>query len=129
MPGNRVQRSCTLTFMVLVSLVILLPLRAQTPAHYQPTLESLNQHPLPERYAGAKLGIFIHWGLYSVPRWAPLVHPGHDFESVDYIIHNPYTEWYLNSMPLKDSPTLPYHLNHYGANYPYYHIHPPFNNE
>jgi len=47
----------------------------QAPAHYEPTLESLNRHPLPEWYADAKLGIFIHWGLYSVPGWAPLVHP------------------------------------------------------
>ena len=53
--------------------------RAQTPTHYEPTLESLNQHPLPQWYADAKLGIFVHWGLYSVPGWAPLVHPEHDF--------------------------------------------------
>src|SRR3979411_454041 len=105
MPRNRVPRSCTLTFMALVSLVILLPLRAQAPAHYEPTLEALNQHPLPEWYAGAKLGIFIHWGLYSVPGWAPLVHPEHDFTSPDYIHHNPYAEWYLNSMRLEGSPT------------------------
>jgi alpha-L-fucosidase len=129
MSRKRVQRSCTLTFMVLVSLVILLPLRAQTPAHYEPTLESLNQHPLPEWYAGAKLGIFIHWGLYSVPGWAPLVHPEHDFQSVDYIMHNPYAEWYLNSMRLEGSPTQAYHLNHYGANYDYYNFAPVFNKE
>ena len=42
---------------------------------YEPTIESLDRHPLPDWYADAKLGIFIHWGLYSVPGWAPLVHP------------------------------------------------------
>ena len=41
---------------------------AQAPAKYEPTLESLDKHPLPEWYAGAKLDIFIHWSLYSVPR-------------------------------------------------------------
>ena len=51
---------------------------AQAPAKYEPTLESLDKHPLPQWYAGAKLGIFIHWGLYSVPGWAPLSHPDHD---------------------------------------------------
>ena len=90
------------------------------PAHYEPTLESLNRHPLPEWYADAKLGIFIHWGLYSVPGWAPLVHPEHDFTSQDYIHHNPYAEWYLNSMRLDGSPTQQYHKEHYGANYDYY---------
>ena len=65
---------------------------AQAPAKYEPTLESLDLHPLPDWYAGAKLGIFIHWGLYSVPGWAPLNHPDHDFSSADYIKYNPYAE-------------------------------------
>ncbi|HEX6804125.1 MAG TPA: alpha-L-fucosidase [Terriglobales bacterium] len=90
------------------------------PRHYQPTLESLNRHPLPHWYADAKLGIFIHWGLYSVPGWAPLVHPTHDFTSPDYIRNNPYAEWYLNTMRLDGSPTQAYHREHYGANYDYY---------
>ena len=37
---------------------------------YQPTAESLNQHVTPDWYADAKLGIFIHWGLYSVPGYS-----------------------------------------------------------
>src|SRR5215468_971371 len=83
--------------------------RAHVPMHYEPTLDSLNRHFLPQWYADAKLGIFIHWGLYSVPGWAPLVHPEHDFSSQDYIQHNPYAEWYLNSMRLDGSPTQQYH--------------------
>src|SRR5712664_3310954 len=51
---------------------------AQAPKKYEPTIESLDQHPLPEWYDDAKLGIFIHFGLYSVPGWAPLKHPEHD---------------------------------------------------
>src|SRR5882724_6010753 len=101
---------------------------ASAPAiHYEPTIESLNQHPLPQWYADAKLGIFIHWGLYSVPGWAPLVHPNHDFASTDYISHNPYAEWYLNSMRLEGSPTQAYHREHYGANYDYYNFAQAFN--
>ena len=38
---------------------------------YEPTWESVSTHPLPEWYDDAKLGIFLHWGLYSVPGWAP----------------------------------------------------------
>jgi alpha-L-fucosidase len=103
--------------------------RAQAPTSYAPTLESLNRHPLPQWYADAKIGIFIHWGLYSVPGWAPLVHPNHDFTSQDYIDNNPYAEWYLNSMRLENSPTHAYHLKHYGAKYDYYNFAPTFNRE
>jgi len=106
-----------------------LPLRADAPTRYEATLESLNKHPLPQWYADAKLGIFIHWGLYSVPGWAPLVHPEHDFASLDYIMHNPYAEWYLNSMRLDGSPTQAYHREHYGANYDYYNFAPIFDKE
>ncbi len=56
---------------------------AQEHMNYQPMLASLDSHPLRQWYAGAKLGIFIHWGLYSVPGWAPLSHPEHDFTNLD----------------------------------------------
>ncbi len=94
---------------------------AQAPVKYEPTIESLDQHPLPQWYAGAKLGIFIHWGLYSVPGWAPLTHPEHDFSSNDYIKYDPYAEWYLNTMRIPGSPTAEaYNREHYGANFDYY---------
>jgi len=102
---------------------------AQTPAHYEPKLESLDQHPLPQWYAGAKLGIFIHWGLYSVPGWAPITHPDHDFSSNDYIKYDPYAEWYLNTMRVPGSPTAQYHREHYGADFNYYDFAPVFNRE
>lgn len=34
---------------------------------YEPTWESLDTRPLPAWYDQAKVGIFIHWGVYSVP--------------------------------------------------------------
>ena len=37
---------------------------------YQPNWESLDKRPVPEWYSNAKFGIFIHWGIYSVPSWA-----------------------------------------------------------
>lgn len=102
---------------------------AQAPTHYAPTVESLNRHPLPEWYAGAKLGIFIHWGLYSVPAWAPLNHPTHDFSSTDYIKYNPYAEWYLNTVRIPGSPTGEYQREHYGAKFGYYEFAPIFNRD
>lgn len=100
---------------------------AQAPTHYDATLASLNQHPLPQWYADAKLGIFIHWGLYSVPGWAPLNHPEHDFSSTDYIKYDPYAEWYLNTMRIPGSPTQAYQRAHYGDAFSYYDFAPIFN--
>lgn len=36
---------------------------------YDPNWESLDQRPLPDWYDQAKVGIFIHWGVYSVPSY------------------------------------------------------------
>ncbi len=105
--------------------------QAQTnyaPTHYDPTLASLDQHPLPPWYADAKLGIFIHWGLYSVPGWAPVRH-GHDFASSDYIRDDPYAEWYYNTMRVPGSPTMKYQLEHYGSLYNYYDFQKDFDRE
>ena len=102
---------------------------AQAQAKYEPTLESLDRHEAPFWYTHAKLGIFIHWGLYSVPGWAPLTHPDHDFLTADYIKNNPYAEWYYNTMRIDGSPTQAYHREHYGANFNYYDFAPVFNHE
>lgn len=34
---------------------------------YEPDWVSLDRRPLPQWYDEAKVGIFIHWGVYSVP--------------------------------------------------------------
>ncbi|XP_067673725.1 alpha-L-fucosidase-like isoform X2 [Haliotis asinina] len=39
-------------------------------ARYDPTWESLDQRPLPAWYDEAKFGIFLHWGVFSVPSFA-----------------------------------------------------------
>ncbi|CAO1437166.1 unnamed protein product [Diamesa tonsa] len=36
---------------------------------YEATWESLDARPLPQWYDNAKVGIFIHWGVYSVPSY------------------------------------------------------------
>lgn len=116
---------------VVVSAWALLPLavKAQAQKTYAATVESLNQHPLPGWFDDAKLGIFVHWGLYSVPGWAPVSHPDHDFASQDYIHNNPYAEWYYNSMRLEGSPTWKYHREHFGPDYNYYNFADAFDRE
>lgn len=34
---------------------------------YSPDWNDLDTRPLPEWYDRAKIGIFLHWGVYSVP--------------------------------------------------------------
>ncbi|MCR5042085.1 MAG: alpha-L-fucosidase [Clostridia bacterium] len=38
---------------------------------YSNNWQSLNTRPVPEWFSDAKFGIFIHWGIYSVPAYAP----------------------------------------------------------
>ena len=51
---------------------------AQEPA-YDASWKSLDNRPIPGWFEDAKLGIFIHWGPYSVPAWSP---------------KGSYSEWY-----------------------------------
>lgn len=39
----------------------------ECPKKYQPSWESLDSRPLPQWYDNAKVGIFVHWGVYTVP--------------------------------------------------------------
>ena len=38
-------------------------------AQYQPNWNSLDARPLPAWYDQAKFGIFMHWGVFSVPSY------------------------------------------------------------
>lgn len=38
--------------------------------NYQPTWESIDSRPLPSWYDESKLGIFVHWGVFSVPSFS-----------------------------------------------------------
>ena len=87
---------------------------------FQPTWDSLDKHTIPEWYQDAKLGIFVHWGLYSVPAWAP---PTGELGKIDWntwFTNNPYAEWYLNSLRIVGSPTYRHHVQTYGKNFDYY---------
>jgi len=78
---------------------------------------------LPAWFDDAKLGVFLHWGLYSVPAWAPRV-PDIQTTLVErgprYLLaNNPYAEWYLNTMAIPGSPTAVHHSDVWGgAPYP-----------
>ena len=77
----------------------------------------MRSHPVPAWFAGGKFGIFIHWGVFSVPAWAPV--SGTMFDQRDPFRNTPYTEWYLNSLALEGSPVQAHHRDTYGIDYPY----------
>ncbi|KAL8220573.1 UNVERIFIED_CONTAM: Tissue alpha-L-fucosidase [Gekko kuhli] len=39
------------------------------PPRYSPNWASLDARPLPGWFDAAKVGIFVHWGVFSVPAW------------------------------------------------------------
>jgi alpha-L-fucosidase len=98
-------------------------LSAQT---YKPNWESVDSRPLPSWFTEAKFGIFIHWGVYSVPAYAPVI-PG----------KLAYAEWYWNAITegkkSKDNPvnagSWEYHQRMYGADYEYKDFAPQFRAE
>jgi alpha-L-fucosidase len=81
----------------------------------------IKNHQLPAWFDGAKLGIFIHWGLFSVPAYAYVEGEGKDINQMTkmgleyYFAHNPYAEWYLNTLRIDGSPTQAYHQENYGT--------------
>jgi alpha-L-fucosidase len=80
---------------------------------YYPTIKSLATHPLPSWLDDAKFGIFIHWGLYSIPAFAPLgANP--DPKAPDMMRSNRYAEWYENTLKFDTSETASFHRAHYG---------------
>lgn len=79
---------------------------------YEATWESLDKRPVPEWFEDAKFGIFIHWGLYSVPAWAP--------NNGD--VYSRYAEWYWHRIDPADKDGeafRKYHREMYGDKFHY----------
>ena len=67
-------------FVPLIFLALFLPgVAPAADQRYEPNWASLDQRPTPEWFQDAKFGVFIHWGLYSVPAWGKV---------------GEYAEWY-----------------------------------
>jgi alpha-L-fucosidase len=94
---------------------------------YEPTLESVRKHTVPDWFHDAKLGIFVHWGLYSVPAWATPTGELGKIEWKTWFANNPYAEWYMNTMRIEGSPTAVHHAKTYGAEFAYTDFIPMFN--
>lgn len=93
---------------------------------YEPTWSSIDARPTPEWWTDAKFGIFIHWGVYSVPAFAS---------------KGEYAEWYWERIGRPGNPdpasrdaqirreTRAFHERHYGRDFPYESFAPRFRAE
>ena len=130
-PRFRLMAAGWITGVILAVLNVQLPNALGAPTVFQPTSESLKQHQVPAWFHDAKLGIFIHWGVYSVPGWAP---PTGNLPEVvakegwsGWFTRNPYAEWYFNSYQIENSPTWQHHREVYGEPFRYDDFVPLFN--
>ena len=87
---------------------------------YAPAWESLDTRPVLSWFENAKFGIFIHWGLYSVPMWSP---------------KGTYSEWYkywldrktlLGNGDFTGTEVYDYHKKMYGEDFTYADFAPMF---
>src|SRR6476646_4923536 len=84
-------------------------------------LQRLRRHRVPAWWRDAKLGIFVHWTIASVPAFAPVdIDIGELVQSGrrDALAFSPYAEWYENSLKFPDSPAARHHREVFG-NRPY----------
>lgn len=88
--------------------------------YYHASWDSIRTHKLPQWYDDCKFGIFIHWGIYSVPAFAPMTWElGEVDVDEQWFCNNPYAEWYANSIRVKQGPTYEHHLKTYGEDFQY----------
>ena len=78
---------------------------------YEPNWVSLDRRHTPKWWTDAKFGIFVHWGPYAVPAFAPTSKDGK-------FSWDCYAEWYQGFMLKNKKPFLDHHASHYG-NAPY----------
>lgn len=69
---------------------------------------------VPEWYRDAKLGFFVHWGLYSVPAWGTPTGT-RNVPAEDAYAHHQYAEWYGNTVRIEGSPTWERHQDVFGT--------------
>ena len=100
-------KTSTMRYLTLIFFLWSVTLKLSSQAPYEPTWESLAKHKIPQWYHDAKIGLSMHWGVYSVPAWAP---------REDGIS---YAEWYGYRMYQEGNPTVDYHIENYGTDFPY----------
>ena len=101
--------------LTILALFLLGTLNIYSQKTYQPTWESIDSRPVPTWFEDAKFGIFIHWGLFSVPAYSPTKR-----DKVG--VYEQYAEWYWSRLvnPSKTQQFfIDYHNRVYGKDFKY----------
>lgn len=77
---------------------------------FQPNWNSLDKRPIPQWWQDAKFGIFVHWGIYSVPAYAP---------TDESNVYAKYSEHYANRLSKGNKKFIEHHTKFYGSNFSY----------
>jgi len=81
-------------------------------------MADLSARPCPDWYRTPQLGIFIHWGMFAVPAFAPRGASIAELTRNDYdhlFARAPYAEWYANALRIEGSETARHHAAKYGS--------------
>lgn len=110
-------RGVSFPSVLLTILFILAPClaRAQEDQSYAgASWETLQARPYPEWFLNAKLGVFVHWGVYSVPAYSG---------------PEDYAEWFLRGLQLGDTLRTRFMRENYGEDFRYREFAPLFRAE
>ena len=92
-----------------ISLLTIFVAITATAQHYEANWQSLNTRGIPSWFKEAKFGIFIHWGVYAVPSYAPVIKNS----GVSY------AEWYWYRINEGNKYFKDFHEKNYGENFQY----------
>lgn len=101
---------------MLIVLGLVVPAQVWAAQPYEANWESLDARATPQWFSDAKFGVFICWGLYSVPAWTP---PGR------------YAEWYQYWLQEKsfNGQVHDFHVKTYGEDFAFKDFAPMFQAE
>ena len=72
------------------------------------------EREVPEWFLDAKLGFMVSWGAFSVPAWGePIGELGTIEDWKEWFKHNPYAEWYYNTIRIEGSPAREFHKKNF----------------
>ncbi len=113
---NRLHRLILATTILALTVLCALPANCIAQQRYEANWASLDKRPTPQWFLDAKFGVFIHWGVYSVPAWGKV---------------GEYAEWYWNRISDKkpDNVWWQFHKKNYGADFDYQDFAPRFKAE
>ena len=109
------KRSIIFLFIIIVTMGFI-----QRNRKYHSSWESIDRRPIPAWFQDAKFGIFIHWGVYSVPAWRKVTEGK----------YASYAEWYYARVMFDDQGGgQEFHTKNFGKDFEYRDFAPIFRAE